>query len=77
MIVITRTFNHEPRAIVRFRGRKVQVRYHYPAHEEYGYLWNFVSVELDDRFLTDAEHNSVCRQIRQHAERSKRSTRLP
>jgi len=75
MIVKTRTFNHEPRAIVRLRGRKVQVRYLYPAHEEYGYLWNFVSGELDDRFLTDAEHNSVCRQIRQHADRRKRCKR--
>ena len=62
----------ERQALVRFRGRKVKVRYGVHKHEEYGYLWLFVSRELNDLSLTDAQHASVTRQIRCHAERRER-----
>jgi hypothetical protein len=58
------------RILVRFRGRRAQVTYCPYKHEEYGYLWNFVAREFDDVFLTDAQHRSVTRQIRVHAERA-------
>ena len=59
---------HEVCARVRFRGRRVEVRYIEVEHEEYGRLWNFVSRGLNAEFLIDAEHNSICRQIRRHSE---------
>jgi hypothetical protein len=63
-------------AQVRFRGLRVQVRYSAFEHEEYGRLWNFASRKLDSVFLTDAEHNSICRQISCHADaRSRRRTK--
>ena len=62
-------------AQVRFRGLRVQVLYSDIPHEEYGRLWNFVSRGLNGEFLTDAEHNSICRQIRCHSEaRNRRGT---
>ncbi len=63
-------------ARVRFRGLRVRVRYSDLPHEEYGRLWNFGSRKLHGAFLTDAEHNSICRQIRCHSEaRNRRRTR--
>ena len=60
-------------AQVWFRGLRVQVRYSAFQHEEYGRLWNFASRKLDSVFLTDAEHNSICRQISCHSEARNRA----
>lgn len=58
--------------LVRFRGARVRVRYFDFDDEHYGRMWNFVSPKMDDVFLTNAEHKSVCRQIRCHAEQNRR-----
>jgi hypothetical protein len=63
--------SHEVGARIRFRGLRVQVRYSDVEHEAYGRLWNFASRKLDGVFLTDAEHNCICRQIRCHSEARK------
>ena len=53
-------------ALVQFRGREYGSDTRFRARGIWPF-WQFVSNKLDDAFLTDAEHNSIWRQITRHA----------